>query len=57
MNRIDGKIAVVTDGTQGLGRSIANRFAESGAAGLVICGRNLKNGNFVKSEIKSKFNI
>ncbi len=57
MNRIDGKIAVVTGGTQGLGRSIANRFAESGAAGLVICGRNLKNGNFVKSEIKSKFNI
>ncbi len=57
MNRIDGKIAIVTGGTQGLGKAIANRFAECGAAGIVICGRNSDNGRSVKKEIISNFNI
>lgn len=35
MNRIDGKIAVITGGTQGLGASIARLFAASGAAGIL----------------------
>ena len=39
-----GKVAVVTGGTQGLGETIAHLFADRGAAGLVICGRNEKNG-------------
>ena len=57
MNRIDGKIAIVTGGTQGLGKTIAYSLAESGAAGIVICGRNSDNGMLVKNEIISKFGI
>jgi NAD(P)-dependent dehydrogenase (short-subunit alcohol dehydrogenase family) len=48
-----GKIAVVTGGTQGLGEAIARLFAERGAAGLVICGRNSDNGARVEKEISA----
>ena len=35
-NRLDGKVAVVTGGSQGLGAAIARRLAEAGAAGGVV---------------------
>jgi NAD(P)-dependent dehydrogenase (short-subunit alcohol dehydrogenase family) len=50
---LTGKIAIVTGGTQGLGEAIARLFAERGATGLVICGRNAKKGERVASDISS----
>jgi NAD(P)-dependent dehydrogenase (short-subunit alcohol dehydrogenase family) len=52
---LNGKIAVVTGGTQGLGEAIARLFGERGAAGLVICGRNSENGARVAKEISAAF--
>ncbi|WP_343117329.1 SDR family oxidoreductase [Ostreiculturibacter nitratireducens] len=53
MNRLDGKIAVVTGGTQGLGAAIARQFAAAGAGGIVTCGRNATKGQAVGDEISS----
>jgi NAD(P)-dependent dehydrogenase (short-subunit alcohol dehydrogenase family) len=38
------KVAVVTGGTQGLGAAIAQLLAQRGAAGVVICGRQVDKG-------------
>ena len=49
--QFEGKVAVVTGGTQGIGEATARLFAIRGAAGLVICGRNEANGERVASEL------
>lgn len=51
MTQFAGKIAIVTGGTQGLGAAIARLFAERGAEGLVICGRNAEKGEAVAADI------
>lgn len=51
MNRMDGKICVVTGSTQGLGAAIARRLADAGAAGLVTLGRSAGKGASVAAEI------
>lgn len=51
MNRLDGRIAIVTGGTQGLGAAIARRFAKAGVDGIVTCGRNVAKGDAVAAGI------
>jgi NAD(P)-dependent dehydrogenase (short-subunit alcohol dehydrogenase family) len=50
-SRLEGAIAVVTGGTQGVGEAIARTLAERGADGIVICGRNAERGAAVAKDI------
>lgn len=51
MIQLDGKIAILTGGTQGLGAACARAFAENGAEGIITCGRNAENGTAVANSI------
>jgi len=57
MNRIEGKIAIVTGGTQGLGAAIARLFAQAGAAGIAILGRDETKGNAVAQQITAETGV
>jgi len=52
--RLDGRVAIVTGSTQGLGAAVAELFAERGASGLVICGRNAEKGKRVAEKLRAK---
>ena len=51
MNRMNGKICVVTGSTQGLGAAIARQLADAGAAGIVSLGRNEARGKALAEAI------
>ena len=51
MGLVDGKVAVVTGGSRGIGRAIALRLAMEGAD-LAICARNLETASAVAAEIE-----
>ncbi|MGX7006121.1 SDR family oxidoreductase [Caballeronia sp. KNU42] len=51
MGQFDGKVAVVTGGTQGLGAAIAALFVERGARGAIICGRSQEKGKAKAQEL------
>jgi NAD(P)-dependent dehydrogenase (short-subunit alcohol dehydrogenase family) len=51
MNRLEGKVAVVTGGNAGIGEAVARRFAEEGAA-VVLTGRRQQELDRVVSVIR-----
>ena len=54
MKRFEGKIVVVTGGTQGLGAAVAKHLANEGAAGIVTCGRSATKGEAVARSIREQ---
>lgn len=49
---LKGKTAVISGGTQGIGKAVAIRFAQLGISELYIIGRNLKLGESVCDTVK-----
>ena len=52
-NSFAGKYAVITGSTQGLGRATAGLFAERGAAGIIVTGRNAERGRAAAEELNA----
>lgn len=53
MKKFEGKVAIVTGATSGIGRAVAYQLAEGGAK-VVVCGRNEKRADEVVDNIKAK---
>jgi D-sorbitol dehydrogenase (acceptor) len=50
--KLEGKVAIVTGGAQGMGRAIATRYAREGAS-VMIADRNLEGAEATADEIRS----
>lgn len=51
---LEGKVAIVTGSTQGLGEATAHLFAGRGIEGLVVTGRNAERGAKVKADLDAR---
>ena len=51
LRSLEGKFAVITGSTQGLGKATAQLFAERGAAGIVITGRSRERGAEIAKDL------
>lgn len=56
MGNLDGKIAVITGGAQGIGKASAAAFAREGAKGIVIADMNLARAEETAREIQAASN-
>lgn len=50
---LEGRYAVVTGSTQGLGEATVRLFAERGAAGIIVSGRNAERGDAVAADLRA----
>lgn len=50
---LEGRVAVVTGSTQGLGQAIAELLVERGVAGIVVTGRNAERGRAVAGRLEA----
>ncbi len=57
MNRMHGKVCLITGATQGLGAAIARRLAAAGAVAIVVTGRNEARGNAVADGITANHGV
>lgn len=50
-SRFEGRVAIVTGSSQGLGEAVARRMADEGAAGVVVTGRDAERARMVAASL------